>query len=529
MSDNEIYDVAVIGYGPVGQTMAALLGSAGHTVAVFERWPSLYGRARAGHIDHEIMRIFQSIGIAERLEEDMFRANKYVFRNAEGETLMTFDWDRDGISGWPSDYIMYQPYIEDALDDKVRDLTSVNVFRGWEAASIERHTDHVQVEFRSVHFIGHHKVLGDDARTVRAKYLVGADGANSTVRAHIGSTQTDFGFRETWLVCDLEPLEPLDFGFDNGQICDPARPHCLFQLGKRHRRFEFALLPGESAEQMNDADVAWKLMAPYGVSERNAKLVRQAVYTFQSKLADRWRDGRIFLAGDAAHVMPPFMGQGMCSGVRDAKALAWRLSLALRGIGGAGLFDSYQTERAPHVAALIGMSIEAGRVSCTFDPDVAAARDEAFRRGDVPPPAPFPHLTGGLLGADSGTGVAGTLAPQGRIATAEFTGRFDDVFGASWVLLLAPGVAGHLDAQRTAALEHLGGKIVTLSAPGAGGEVVDVDGYYAAYFAEHGLAAILYRPDFYVFAATSDPGAIASLVDDLEAKLGALVPAEAVG
>ncbi|MGW6620840.1 bifunctional 3-(3-hydroxy-phenyl)propionate/3-hydroxycinnamic acid hydroxylase MhpA [Nocardia sp. NPDC055002] len=527
MSQQEIHDFVQVGYGPVGQTMAGLLGKAGYSVAVFERWPTLYGRARAGHIDHEIMRIFQSLGIAERLEEDMFRATKYVFRNAAGETLITFDWDRDGISGWPSDYIMYQPLIEEALDDAVRALPTVSIHQGWEAVALVRHPDHVEVEFRSVHLGAEgEKVLGNDVRIVRGRYLIGADGANSFVRGQIGAGQQDFGFRETWLVCDLEPLEPLDFGFDNGQICDPARPHCLFQLGKNHRRFEFALLPGETAAQMENPAVAWELMAPYGVTEKNAKLVRQAIYTFQSKLADRWHDGRIFLVGDAAHVMPPFMGQGMCSGVRDAKALAWRLDLAMRGIGGTNVLDSYRTERAPHVATLIGMSIEAGRVSCTFDPDTAAARDEAFRRGDVPPPPPFPHIEAGLLGTDAGTDIAGTLAPQGRIAIGETIGRFDDVLGSGWVLLLAPGSDVDIDAHRTAVLEHLGGKVVTLSAPGSGGEVVDIDGYYADYFAEHRVVAILYRPDFYIFAATDELAAIASLVDQIETSLDVAVPAQ---
>ncbi len=134
MPDTDIYDVIQIGYGPVGQTMAALLGKQGHRVAVFERWPSLYGQARAGHFDHEIMRVFQSIGAADAIAEDAYRADQYVFQNGRGETLMTFDWHADGISGWPSDYIMYQPTVEDALDAAVRSLDTVEVHQGWEAA-----------------------------------------------------------------------------------------------------------------------------------------------------------------------------------------------------------------------------------------------------------------------------------------------------------------------------------------------------------------------------------------------------------
>ncbi|MFI6095053.1 bifunctional 3-(3-hydroxy-phenyl)propionate/3-hydroxycinnamic acid hydroxylase [Lentzea sp. NPDC051213] len=506
--DDVLYDVVLIGYGPVGQTLAALLGQAGHRVAVFERWPHLYGRARAGHVDHEIMRIFQSLGIAGRIEQDMFRATKYVFRNAGGETLLTFDWDVDGISGWPSDYIMYQPSIEDALDAAVRALPTVSVHQGWEATAVAQREDHVAVTLRQ----------SENTWTVRCRYLVGADGANSFVRTQLGTTQTDFGFRETWFVCDLEPKVPLDLGFDNGQVCDPARPHCLFQLGTRHRRFEFALLPGEDPERFADPLAAWELLAPYGVTPDKADLVRHAVYTFQAKLAGRWRRDRILLAGDAAHVMPPFMGQGMCSGVRDAKALAWRLDLVLRDRAADALLDSYQVERAPHVATLIQMSVEAGRVSCTFDPEIAAARDEAFRRGQVPPPPPFPHLLGGLLDTEAGgraAEVVGRLAPQGRVRTGGLTGRFDDLVGHGWTLLLAPGTGCELTEGQADVLDRLDAQVVAI-----GEDPADVDGYYAGYFARTGLSMILYRPDFYVFGAAEDSAAVGRVVDALGRAIG---------
>ncbi|MFC6881437.1 MULTISPECIES: bifunctional 3-(3-hydroxy-phenyl)propionate/3-hydroxycinnamic acid hydroxylase [Actinomadura] len=517
--DDVLYDVVLIGYGPVGQTLAALLGQAGREVAVFERWPRLYGRARAGHVDHEIMRIFQSLGIAERVERDMFRATKYVFRNADGETLLTFDWDADGISGWPSDYIMYQPSIEDALDAAVRAQPTVSVHQGWEATAIAPHEDHVEITLReSTESRSGESASGARTRTVRARYLVGADGANSFVRTRLGASQTDFGFRETWFVCDLEPNVPLDLGFDNGQVCDPARPHCLFQLGARHRRFEFALLPGEDPGRFRDPRAAWELLAPYGVTPGKADLVRHAVYTFEAKLADRWRRGRILLAGDAAHVMPPFMGQGMCSGIRDAKALAWRLDLVLRGLAADAVLDGYQAERAPHVETLIRMSVEAGRVSCTFDPEIAAARDEAFRRGEVAPPPPFPHLLDGLL--DTGAGgraaeVVGRLAPQGRVRSGGRTGRFDDVVGHGWTLLLAPGADCDLTPGQAAVLDRLGARIVAL-----GEDPADIDGYYAGYFARTGLSMILYRPDFYVFGAAEDGAAAGRVVDALGRSIG---------
>lgn len=413
---DDMYDVVQIGYGPVGQTAAALLGKAGHRVAVFERWPELFGKARAGHVDHEIMRTFQAVAAATEIEEDAARATKYEFRNAAGEMLLSFDWDFDGISGWPSDYIVYQPTIETALDTAVREQSTVEVHQGWEAVNIEQFNDHVEVKLRRVrsNALGK-KIVTDEERIVAARYVIGADGANSFVRDVIGSAQYDFGFQETWLVLDLKPTKSLHFDFDNGQICDPGRPHCLFQLGKRHRRFEFYLLPGESAEQMSKPATAWALLESYGVTPDNAELVRNAVYTFTSKIAESWTDSRLLLVGDAAHVMPPFMGQGMCSGVRDANNLAWKLDLVLRGEADPSILDTYQAERAPHVSTIIEMSIEAGRVSCTTDPEVAAARDEAFRSGAVPPPPSFPHLTSGIRADATGTSVddlRGRLSPR---------------------------------------------------------------------------------------------------------------------
>jgi len=513
MPDTDIYDVIQIGYGPVGQTMAALLGKQGHRVAVFERWPSLYGQARAGHFDHEIMRVFQSIGAADAIAEDAYRADQYVFQNGRGETLMTFDWHTDGISGWPSDYIMYQPSVEDALDAAVRSQDTVEVRQGWEATSFTQSADLVEVTLRRVgrSAVGK-KVLTEETRTVRGRYLVAADGANSFVRQQLGIGQKDFGFRESWLVCDLAPTAPLHFDFDNGQVCDPARPHCLFQLGKNHRRFEFSLLPGEEIEQMFTTEVAWKLMEPYHVTPANAELIRHAVYTFESKLADRWRDGRIFLVGDAVHLMPPFMGQGMCSGIRDATNLAWRLDLALRGVAGADVFDTYEVERSPHAGALVEMSIMAGAVSCTFDPAVAEERDEKFRTGRVPPPPEFPHLTSGLL-AEAADPLAGRLAPQGRVQLDGHLGRFDDVYGPGWTLLSSVPLHGVLGAQHKDLLDMLGARVVAFD------DAVDVDGYYRDYFATNDVVAILYRPDFYIFGSAADESCVDGLVQRLAAQL----------
>ena len=174
----------------------------------------------------------------------------------------------------------------------------------------------------------------DERRTVTTRYVVGADGANSLVRQWIGSTVTDLGYFHDWLVIDLlmhAPLEDFDFSPPAWQLCDPARPTTLVPGGPGRRRFEFMRLPTETVDELNEAETAWNLLAPWGITPATAKLERHTVYTFQARWCDTWRKGRLLLAGDSAHLMPPFAGQGMCSGLRDAFALAWRLDLVLDG------------------------------------------------------------------------------------------------------------------------------------------------------------------------------------------------------
>lgn len=514
MEFDEVFDVVLIGYGPVGQTLAGLLGQQGLRVAVFERWPTLYGRARAGHVDHEIMRTFQSLGAADAVAAEAHQADEYVFRNGVGEKLMSFPYGAPGISGWRSDYIVYQPDVEDALDAAVRRSADVEVHQGWEAIRVEPDADGVDVLLRRVEKVdGGHRRPADEVRTVRARYVVAADGANSSVRSGLGIGWIDLGFRSTWLVVDLVPTGPMSFEYDDAQVCDPRRPHCLFQLGKRHRRFEFAALPGEDPERLADPEFAWELMADYDVTPANARIERYAVYTFGSSIAERWRDGRVLLIGDAVHLMPPFMGQGMCTGMRDAANLAWRLAMVLKETAGPGLLDTFETERAPHAEALVRMSIAAGEVSCTFDREVAAQRDEAFRTGTMPPPPPIPGLSGGLL-ADPSDPLAGTLSPQGRVRFGATTGRFDDVVGSGFVLVSDSAARQVLGPEEDAILDRLKVRVVTID-PRA-----DIDGTYGRYFAEHEVTAILYRPDFYIFGSAGDVEGIPRLVW----QLGAAIP-----
>ncbi|MDB5577572.1 MAG: hypothetical protein JWR80_2748 [Bradyrhizobium sp.] len=519
---DQIHDILQIGYGPVGQVGAALFGRLGHNVAVFERHGGLYALPRAGHVDHEIVRNFQAIGAAEDVLKDAYRCSTYGWRNQHGETLIDIDWSQDGISGWASDYLMYQPYVEDALDRAARRAPSVQIHQGWEAVAIEQHSDHVEATFAAGALDDSGQYIHTGVRrTARGRYLIGADGANSTTRSSAGIELEDLGFRERWLVVDFRQKRDLSFEFDNGQICDPARPMCLFQLGKSHRRFEFMVLPEDEPDTLVTPEAVWSLVSRW-LSPEDADLIRSTIYTFRSANARAWRSDRILLAGDAAHLMPPFLGQGMCSGVRDVANLAWKLDLVLRGQAKDTLLDSYIVERKPHVSNIIEQAVALGKVSCTVDVEAARQRDEAFFTHQVPPPPPFPWIEKGILQRSpsvSAAAVVGQLGLQARISRGEGPAALaDDVVGAGWQLISRNG-AGAVESQiGRAVIGALG--VLELNFAGRDGKIVDHDGLYGRYFDETGIDAILVRPDFYVFGAV-DPGQTADgLLIDLADQLG---------
>ncbi|PMS33778.1 bifunctional 3-(3-hydroxy-phenyl)propionate/3-hydroxycinnamic acid hydroxylase [Paraburkholderia rhynchosiae] len=325
------FDVAIVGYGPVGQGLAALLGQRGYRVGVFDRWPSLYPLPRACVIDHEIMRILQSVGVAEKFARlTVPTAGEYVWLNARGEILYHFRYNKDGVSGWPARNLMYQPDLERLLDERVRELPSVEVNQGWEAVTYLPGADCDELVFAqcSVNASGAIE-RGKKTRRVTARYVVGADGANSFVRQSADLPWVDLGFRADWLVVDYRPNDPeleLDMP-EAGQICDPARPITMMRrMGKKHVRWEMMLLPGETAQDFADAGKVWSLIDRW-VKPEDGVIDRAAVYTFRSGVAQSWSRGNAILAGDAAHLMPPFLGQGLCSGMRDALSLFWRLDL----------------------------------------------------------------------------------------------------------------------------------------------------------------------------------------------------------
>jgi 3-(3-hydroxy-phenyl)propionate hydroxylase len=455
-------DVLVVGLGPVGAALCALLAREGVSAIAVERETDIYPLPRAAHFDHEIMRLFQKLGIAAEMQPASQPAAAYEFRNAAGDILMRYDQGAGGSpSGWAPGYMFHQPSLETALRRLITASPRVEARLGRTLVAFTQDAEGVSATVDGP----------SGTETLRARWLVGCDGARSPVREALGIEQSDYGFDEPWLVIDAVVSDTSRLPANNLQICDPARPTTCLVMSQGRHRWEFMLLPGEQPADVLDDGVIRDLLRPWNC-EDCVEIERKAVYRFHGRVAERWRDGRVLLAGDAAHQTPPFAGQGMCSGLRDVDNLAWKLAaVILRGADPA-LLDSYQTEREPQVRSVIELAIAMGRVVCISDPQQAALRDAGMlaqrAAGHQPPAVVSPRLGPGLgLGE-----VGGVYFPQPWAGDL----RLDDVLGEGpWLI-----VRGAMDGALTPFAAAL-------------------DGWLEARDAE----AVLVRPDRYVFGAGS--------------------------
>lgn len=323
-----------------------------------------------------------------------------------------------------------------------------------------------------------------------------------------GLGMNDLGFFYDWLVVDAILDDARVFDPMNLQVCDPARPTTVVSGGPGRRRWEFMRLPEESLDELSEEQRAWELLGPWDLHPGNARLERHAVYTFRARYADRWRAGRVFLAGDAAHLTPPFAGQGMCAGLRDAANLAWKLDLVLTGLAPDALLDTYDEERLPSTRAAIEFAIELGKVICVPDPTEAAARDAAMAAAVGPDPVDVPPLPGLEQGIVNTTAPhAGELFIQPTIDGA----LLDDSCGAGWRLVTVAPDAATVDGPLLEWFHRIGGQVIEVRQP---------DPTTKSWFADRDLAWALQRPDFYLYGTARTAEAAAALLRDLRAAIG---------
>ncbi|WP_332770816.1 bifunctional 3-(3-hydroxy-phenyl)propionate/3-hydroxycinnamic acid hydroxylase MhpA [Phenylobacterium sp.] len=474
-------DVLVVGLGPVGSALTALLAQRGVTVIAIDKDTEVYPLPRAVHFDHEIMRLFQQLGIADAVKRHARDLPLYEFRAADGQLLMSLPPPCETPSGWGGGYMFHQPSLDGVLRDLVAGLPDADTRLGVKLQRFAQDPDGVTAE-----------VSGPQgSRTIRARYIVGCDGAWSPVREIIGGGLFDYQFDEPWLVVDAKVAPGCRVPDVNIQVCDPARPTTCVLGGPGRHRWEFMLLPGEAPEAMLDEGVVQDLIRPWDCGP--IEVERMAVYRFHGLVANRWRDRRALIAGDAAHQTPPFAGQGMCAGLRDVANLSWKLAAVLNGAAGGALLDSYQTEREPHVRWAIELAISMGRVVCLLDPDAAAQRDAGMLAARESGVAPLPPLRPPVFSAGcimAGAPAAGGMFPQPTAGAGAARRRLDDLLGHdAWLV-----------------------SCETVREPAGGVRVLSLDAEAVAPFRAAlkgwldglGVAAVLIRPDRYVFGA-GDP------------------------
>ena len=471
------YDVAIVGLGPTGATLANLLGAAGRSVLVLEKEAGIFALPRAIHFDGEVLRIFQSAGLREEVLAISRPGTQGMhFVNGAGETMLIRGGTAAlGPHGGANNYYFHQPELEVVLRDGLSRFAQVQVELRHELVGVEQDADLATLSYRSMD--------SGELHSAQARYVVGCDGARSPVRQHIASPMVDLGLRQPWLVFDVVLEQPVDLPDHTIQHCDPRRPMTYCNVVGARRRWEIMVLPDDDREALVQPENLWKMVAPW-VRPDQARLERAAIYTFHSVIADGWRERRLFLAGDACHQTPPFLGQGMCAGVRDAANLAWKLDAALAGRAPEALLDTYESERKPHVRALIELAVRLGSIIQTTDPEQATERDAKFKAGR---PEVF-ELPPQLLGAGAFDATpdspAGRPFPQPRLEDGRL---LDDLLGRR------SAVIGHRDALSAAApataQRWLRSNAIVIDRP---------EPLLDEWLRAHNASAVILRPDRYI-------------------------------
>ncbi|GAA0899248.1 MULTISPECIES: bifunctional 3-(3-hydroxy-phenyl)propionate/3-hydroxycinnamic acid hydroxylase MhpA [Streptomyces violaceusniger group] len=347
MTSTGPWDVIVIGAGPTGLSAATLLGQCGLRVTVVERHREVYPLPRGVHLDDEVYRILHQMGVGEEFASHTRPAAGLRLVDERHRVLATFTRHGVTAAGLPPANMFDQPDLERLLRDNLKGLPEVSVLGGHEL----RRLDTAEAGSVTAH------VRGPDGTTVNlsAPYVIACDGANSTVRAQLEIDSDDLGFDQRWLVVDVRCTLDLDAWDGVHQVCDTRRASTYMRVGEDRYRWEFQLLDGETAGGFAGIPALRPLIEPWvrGIPDDQLELVRCAEYTFRARVARHWRAGRVFLAGDAAHVTPPFIGQGLCAGLRDAHNLAWKLAAVLGCRAAPELLDSYEAERRPHATTMI--------------------------------------------------------------------------------------------------------------------------------------------------------------------------------
>ena len=516
-----IYDAIIVGYGPVGAVLANILGKHQLSVAVVERMSGIFDKPRAINIDHEVMRILQSVGIADAVDAICSPHTGTEFRGIDNRLIKLFAPPKQPFAlGWTPNLMFIQPEFEPLLRGGVARFNNVEVMLSHEAGELEQDDSEVRLSVTAL--------AGGGRRELRSRYLIACDGAGSPIRKQLEISQESLEFDEWWTVVDAWLKGETPLPAKTTQFCLPSGP-TTYVVGPRGlRRWELKILPHEDRAAYDLRETIHRRLAPF-VDTTQIDIWRSATYRFHALLAGQWRRGRVFLAGDAAHQMPPFMAQGLCSGIRDAGNLGWKLAAVLRDGRRSSLLDSYQTERKPHIRQLVATTKAMGEIIGELDWDAARRRDEALGRevdlglAETRRQKFIPDLTDGLIARDSDgrpSSGSGSLFVQPWVTVPDGTRRrLDDVLGDRFAIV-TPDDGGQqwLDAASTAAWLALSGVCVTVqterdSQLSQGGLNVREDGtLFQDWIARFGNGAAVVRPDKYVYGIAGNSAQLRAMI-----------------
>jgi len=525
--------VVIVGAGPTGLTAATLLAQHGVRSLVLERHTGAYPLPRAVHVDDEVLRILQQVGIAEEFAAISRPAGGLRLLDARHRVIAEFRRDsREGVHGHPQANLFDQPDLELLLRQNLARYPGVELREGVEVVDVRPADGETVVRFQDV---GGQAGSAQPKGSIRAQVVLGCDGANSLVRRCIGARLEDLGFEERWLVLDLSTSTPLRVWDGVEQVCDPGRAATFMRIGADRYRWEFRLRPGEEAAGFAATERLGPLVAPWLEDDLDPAAIevrRCTEYTFRARLADRWRRQGIFLLGDAAHLTPPFVGQGLGSGLRDAYNLAWKLAFVLGHGPDDRLLDSYQAERRPHARALIRLAILTGWAMTGGQDRAAAARRVLLGLGcrvpgmtDLILSGTSPRLGAGPLVRRRspiarlirpGRDLGGTMCPQPRVRVIGPDGvpgpvrRLDDVLGVSFTVLTDGPL---LNARLVALGRRLQAQVIELSGPGSAGATRVDSPELRRWMTRARVRSAVLRPDRVVLAAVT--GAPVDMVAEL--------------
>ncbi|MEM7411307.1 MAG: bifunctional 3-(3-hydroxy-phenyl)propionate/3-hydroxycinnamic acid hydroxylase [Myxococcota bacterium] len=505
-----MHDVVIVGYGPVGAVMALQLAHAGLRVLILERGTEPLDLPRAVGLDGETARMFQRLGIGDemaKLYQPPREGDAVWFTNSKHEPLFGMEMPLHGANGWRDMVFFDQPELEAALRQVVAAEPRIEVRLGRKVTELGQDADRVQLTSTAVD--------GDDPQTHEGAWAIGCDGASSFVRETLGIEWESLGYDQDWLVIDVIQKPGAGLPGVTMQVCDPARLATYVCVKDPNRRWEFQVLPGETREEMLRPEKIRELLDPW-TSAEYYDLRRAAVYQFHAANAAAWRAGRVFLAGDAAHQTPPFLGQGLNAGFRDAVNLGWKIPLVHAGLCEASLLDSYAEERDAHARDLVDWAVAIGKLMETLAAREAGLPDpyqvdqsSGYGQGRTAPP-----LRGGvLMAANDDTSAVGVQLRQPSVrekgGRAE---RLDAFLGDGFAIVGQRADDIALGAEAAAVWERLGGTILALE----DFELTEGEWDYA--LDQH--PALLVRPDRFLFGGVDADTSLDDLVFALARKLG---------